>query len=249
LPSLTEVGCHVGGPFTLLTVHVDKDTPVFFQAGALFGSQGGSLQFSLDVAPSPDPSFFFSPVDATVFDNIQFADTSQDPGQAGIKSEAWDFGDGGTATGCCPTHRFAADGDHSVSLAVTTFDGRTASTSRVVHVVTHDVAISKFTAPQAASAGQTRKLSVRIRNARYPETVEVQLLKSVPAGFQLLASQTANVPVRPSNHATTFDFSYTFTAADATIGKVTFKAVANLVDARDALGGDNEAIASTKVSH
>jgi hypothetical protein len=57
------------------------------------------------------------------------------------------------------------------------------------------------------------------------------------------------VPVRPSNRTTTFNFSYTFTKDDATMGKVTFKAVANIQGARDALPADNEAIASpTKVN-
>ena len=46
-----------------------------------------------------------------------------------------------------------------------------------------------------------------------------------------------------------FGFSYTFTADDAQIGKVTFRAVAVISGARDALPADNEAIAPpTKVS-
>ena len=44
------------------------------------------------------------------------------------------------------------------------------------------------------------------------------------------------------------NFSYTFTSAEAQIGKVTFRAVANLSGARDALPADNEAVAApTKV--
>jgi hypothetical protein len=51
------------------------------------------------------------------------------------------------------------------------------------------------------------------------------------------------------NRTTDFTFSYTFTAGDTSIGKVTFKAVAVLVGARDGLPADNEAIAPpTKVS-
>jgi len=57
------------------------------------------------------------------------------------------------------------------------------------------------------------------------------------------------VPVRGGNRTTVFAFSYTFTSADAALGKVTFKAVANLQNARDALPADNEAISPpTKVS-
>ena len=48
--------------------------------------------------------------------------------------------------------------------------------------------------------------------------------------------------------ATPYRFSYTFTADDAAIGKVTFKALATIPGARDALTGDNEVISlPTKV--
>jgi hypothetical protein len=57
------------------------------------------------------------------------------------------------------------------------------------------------------------------------------------------------VPVRSGNRTTDFAFSYTFTAADKALGKVTFKAVANLLNGRDALPADNETISSpTKVN-
>ena len=115
--------------------------------------------------------------------------------------------------------------------------------SQVVHVRTHDVAITKFSAPITALAGQTRQITVGLNSRRYPETVEVQLFKSAPGGYQQVGSLTQSVPVRPSNRTTDFSFSYTFSGADAQIGKVTFRAVANLVGARDALPADNEAIA------
>jgi len=135
------------------------------------------------------------------------------------------------------------------SLTVTTPDGRSGSTSQSIVVRTHDVAITKLSAPNAASSGQTRQIAVGLNSRRYPETVEVQLLKSVPGGYQLVGSLTQSVPVRASNRTTDFNFSYTFTGADTQLGKVTFKAVANVLGARDALPADNEAIAPpTKVN-
>ncbi|MGH2659674.1 MAG: PKD domain-containing protein [Actinomycetota bacterium] len=246
LADLTEVGCRVFGG--IVTFRAEAGTTYYFQVGGLFG-QGGPLEFRLDTTPPPVAGFGFFPFDPSVFDVVQFSDFSFDPGGVGFASHAWSFGDGATGTGCCPTHRYGADGDHTVGLTVTTFDGRTASTSQTVLVRTHDVAITKFSVPNAASAGQTRRITVGINSKRHPETVDVQLLKSVPGGFQLVGSLSQSVPVRPSNRTTDFNFSYTFTSAEAQIGKVTFKAVALISGARDALPADNEAIAPpTKVS-
>jgi hypothetical protein len=112
------------------------------------------------------------------------------------------------------------------------------------------VAIVKLTAPRTASAGQTRILSVDLRNTRYEERVEVLFFKSVPGGFDFIGFSRQTVPVQPASRTTQITFSYTFTSADASVGKVTFKAVVFLLDARDALPADNEAISSppTKVS-
>ncbi len=247
LAELTEVGCR-GALWGRLTFRAQAGKTYFFQAGGVYGD-GGSLQFNLEATPPPVASFSFWPGDPSVFDTIQFYDYSWDPGEVGFQLQAWEFGDGTTGEGCCPTHRYATDGDYTVQLTVTTYDGRTAPTSQVVHVKTHDVAIIKFLAPQAAKAGQTRQIVVGINSKRYPENVEVQLHKSVPGGFQWVGTLTQYVPVRSGNRTTDFNFSYTFTNDDATVGKVTFKAVANIVGARDALPADNEAIASpTKVS-
>ena len=78
----------------------------------------------------------------------------------------------------------------------------------------------------------------------------MDLYKSIPGGFQLVGSYIQSVPVRPANRTTAFTFNYTFTTSDASVGKVTFRAVASIVNARDALPADNEAISSppTKVT-
>jgi len=244
--SLTEVGCGVFG--NRVTFRALANTTYYFQVGGLFG-QSGTLEFRLEVTPLPVASFFFFPFDASVFDVVQFVDQSFDPGGVGFAPQAWSFGDGTTGTGGNPTHRYAADGDYTVALTATTLDGRTAVASQTVHVRTHDVAVTKFATPNAASSGQTRRIVVSINSKRYAETVEVQLFRSVPGGFQQFGSLTQSVPMNPKNGTTDFAFSYTFTADDAQIGKVTFRAVAVVAGVRDALPADNEAIASpTKVS-
>src|SRR3989449_745690 len=245
LMGLTELGCGAFGGRA--TFRAEANTTYYFQVAGLFG-QSGTLEFRLEVAPPPVASFGFFPFDASVFDVIQFFDQSFDPGGVGFAPPAWTFGDGTTGTGN-PTHRFAADGDYSVQLTVTTLDGRTAVASQTLHVRTHDIAITRFQTPNAASSGQTRRLVVSINSKRYDETVEVRLLRSVPGGFQQFGSLTQFVPMDPKSGTTNFNFTYTFTDDDALIGKVTFKAVAVMSGARDALPADDEAIGPpTKVS-
>jgi len=231
-----------------VTFHAQAGTEYYFLVGGLF-DQGGPVEFRLEATPPPVATMYFYPGEPSSFDAIQFYDGSYDPGGLGIASQEWSFGDGASASGCCPTHRYAADGSYTTQLTVTTVDGRTGSTSQTVLVQTHDVAIIKFTAPTAASSGQTRQLSVGLNSKRYPETVEVQLFKSVPSGYEYVGSRTQSVPVRASNRTTDFNFSYTFTGADAQLGKVTFKAIAFVLGVRDALPADNEAVAPpTKIN-
>lgn len=244
LNSLTELSCL---PFSG-TFSGTAGTQYIIQVGGSF-QDWGPLSVSLDVAPPPQVSWGFSPGDASIFDGVSFFSSAYDPAFQGISSYAWTFGDGGTSTDSHPTHAFATDGDYTVQLTVTTSDGRIATASQTIRVETHDVAITKLSAPKAASAGQTRPITVGLTSKRYPETVEVDLYKSVPGGFQLVSTLTQSVPLRSSNRTTDFVFSYAFTTGDASVGKVTFKAVATMIGPRDALPADNEAIASpTKVS-
>ena len=248
--SLTQIGCRTFGQ--LLTFHANAGTTYYFQLGALFGP-GGTINFKLDLAPAPAPGFGYYPNDPSMFDTVQFFDSSYDPGGNGFSSELWDFGDGGRTTnpGCCPTRRYAADGTYKVKLTVTTTDGRTASTSQTVQVKTHDVAIAKVLVPQTAAVGQTRAITVGLTNSRYPETVQMQLLKSVAGGgWQQVGVLTQYVPVRGANRTTNFDLNYTFTPDDAPLGKVNFQAVATIQGARDAIPSDNTFISlPTKVTH
>jgi PKD repeat protein len=224
---------------------VNAGTTYYFHVGNLNNwEQGGSMQFHLDVAPSPVANFNYHPSDPSVFDTIQFFDYSNDPGQAGFQSFAWNFGDGNTGTGSNVTHQYTKDGDYTVQHSATTIDGRIASTTQVVHVKTHDVAITKINAPQSASSKQTRTITVSVNSKTYAETVQIDLYKSVVGGFEYIGSITQLVPVRSTNQAVTFNFSYIFTSSDASIGKVTFKAVAVIVNARDSYPSDNEAISS-----
>ena len=254
--------------FDLVTVHTGTslNNLSFVTCGSSFGGLTSFTAFAgttyyiqvssdqpsiaiLQLLPPPPPvaSFGFFPFEPSVFDVVQFFDQSFDPAGVGIQTRQWSFGDGATATGPNPTHQYAADGDYVVGLIVTTFDGRSDSTSRLVQVRTHDVAIMRFQTPATGMTGKSTKLTVDIQSNRHPETVQVQLFKSVPGGFQLFATSTQTLPVR--NRVSSVVFSYTFTPQDALIGKVTFRAVVSIVGGRDALPADNEAIGQpTKVN-
>jgi len=256
--SLIQVpgGCNddYSGGQSRVVFSATSGTTYYFLLGACCGtggSGGGNLTFSLGehVLQPPVAGFSFYPSDASVFDSVQFYDGSYDPENIGIQSFSWDFGDGATAEDSYPTHQYVADGDYSVQHTVTTFDGRVGiASSQVIQVRTKDVAISKFSIPQTARVNQTKTINVEVLNKRYSDYVQVTLYKGLPGGGeQFIGTLTIYVPAK-AKQATTFKFSYTFTSDDATIGKVTFRAEANIVNGRDALTADNTSIATTKVS-
>ncbi len=218
----------------------------YIQGGTIYGG-GGQVDLRVEPAPPPTAAISYTPSPVNTYTDVQFYDSSYGDYGMGFASELWDFGDGATASGPIVNHTFAKEGTYTVKLAVTTADGRSGSTSDQVVVETHDVAITKFTVPTSARAGQTKAISVAISNKLHEERVSVNLYKSLPAGSTnyndaLVGTLTQLVPVRPANRTTPFDFTYTFTAADAQQGTMTFTAVATLIDHYDALLGDNTAI-------
>jgi hypothetical protein len=239
LGDLTEIGCTAGGPVTRV---LTAGTEYFIQIGVNGWWGLSNATFSLSSPPDPQAGFNFWPSDPSIFEDVNFGDSSSDPGGGGFATWEWNFGDGTTGTGASLSHRYAQDGSYTVGLKITTQDGRTASTTQTVNVRTHDVAITRFGVPNSASANQTRQINVEINNKRYPETVRVELFKTTPYGDVYIGTLIQTVPVRSSNRTTVFAFSYTFTPEDAAIGKVNFKAIAYLEGARDALPGDNQAI-------
>jgi hypothetical protein len=249
LNQLTQIDSRCWGDW--LTFQAEAGTTYYFQIGGIWGD-ADPMWFYLQVTPPPEANFGFDPYEPSVFDTVWYHNWSNDPANVGIESVLWDFGDGTTSTEWSANHQYAVDGDYTVQLTVTTYDGRTASTTRDLQVRTHDVAISKFTVPNSAKAGQTRTIVVGLSSRRYPEQVEVRLYRSVPGSYnqyEWVGSLTQQVPVRPTNRTTDFKFSYTFTSEEASVGKVTFRAEAHLWDARDAFPADNEAISlATKVS-
>jgi ribosomal protein S28E/S33 len=240
LTNLTQVDCSIyQSPIPFQAV---AGQTYYFQVGVRYGV-GMTIDFSLALSPPLSASFYYWPSDPSSYDTISFHNNTYDPVDAPIASVQWQFGDGTTSTDCCPEHRYSVDGDYTARMDVTTIDGRTGSATRVVQVRTHDVSIDRFLVPESATVGQTRSLSVYVKNTRYSENVIVILSRGGVSGFTQVGSLTQYVAARP-NRTTQFTFNYTFTPDDAALGRVTFKAEAVLVTGYDALPADNTVIST-----
>jgi PKD repeat protein len=246
LANLTQAQC--SGSNQPLVFRVQAGTTYYFQVGAWCCEGLGPVSLDIDVAANPVAQFWYWPDEPSAVDTTAFYSTSYDPsGGAGFSSWAWDFGDGATSTDEQPSHRYAADGDYTVHLTVATPDGRSDTTSQVLQVRTHDVAITRLAAPDSAHAGQTITINAFIQNTRYPESVQVDLYKSdqgSPGGFSQTGSLTQPVPVKLAGQTTRFAFTYTITRDDTAAGKITFRADATIVGHRDPTPGDNELLSA-----
>lgn len=219
----------------------------YFQISSPADDQAGTGLFTLDVV-KPSVSFTYTPSDPSVYDSIQFTAVVYDPANQDFTGYQWNFGDGATSTDANPTHQYAKDGDYTVQLTATTSDGRSGTYSAVVPVSTHDVAVSKLTSPSSARVGKSTTITAYVLNKLSNETVLVTLYKSDPAaagGWALIGSYSQYVPVKSGTKTTTaFSFKYTFSGADTAVGKVSFKAVAEIQGRRDAIPADNTLISS-----
>jgi PKD repeat protein len=186
--------------------------------------------------PSPVANYHYDPPDPTRVSTISFTDDSIDPAGQTFVSTLWYFGDGASASGCCPNHQYAEDGDYAVTLTVTTTDGRTDNRTRIVSVRTHDVAIVSVDVPKVGVVGSTKTVSVYVASGDYTENVQVNLLRSVPGGFETVNLQTQTIP---ANTTAAFGFAYTFTRSDASLGTIAFQAHAVITDQVDPIPVDN----------
>ncbi|MGY0003131.1 PKD domain-containing protein [Micromonospora sp. I033] len=241
LGGLSYIRCTGLYDYRSLTFVAEAGRTYLFQVS---GDGNASHAFQLVEAPDPVANFSYHRSDPNSFDIVAFSQTAYDPADAGIEFYTWDLGDGTTSTEANPVHRYPADGDYPVRLTVETPDGRRDSISRVVEVRTHDVAIVRVKVPTSARVGQTVPVEVHVQNTRYEENVQVDLYKSIPGDYAHLGAVKQLVAVRETGRTTRFAFTYTVTADDLALGKLTFRAVADLSPNRDAIPADNELLST-----
>ncbi len=208
-------------------------------------------------SPLPQPVVYINsyPYQPSTLTDMTFYAQAYDPYtyySLWITAARWDFGDGSTSDSVYAPHRYAKEGTYTVNVTVMIDDGRSGTASTQVVVENHDVAITKITVPNSAKAGQTRQINVGVSSKLRDETVTVTVSKSVASPYypyEQFGALTQFVAARASNRTTEFTFNYTFTPADAALGKVTFKAEASINAYADMLAGDNTVISlPTKVS-
>ncbi|MGD8473546.1 MAG: PKD domain-containing protein [Anaerolineae bacterium] len=246
LDDLTEVISGCGWDMAnRLIFQASAGTTYYIQVGGTWG-QADLVDFHLETLPPPSVYFWYNPWSPSIYSTVQFNVDCWDPAGIGCDTYEWDLGDGAVATGCCPTHNYAADGEYLVELVATTYDGRTGSISQTIHVQTHDIAITELRTPTRAKVGETYQIVVGLSNrGLYDEYVYLELYKSVPGEYgqwEWIGSAYDSVPVHKANRTVDFEFAYTFTEEDAAAKKVSFRALAIMYGVYDAKPADNEAI-------
>jgi PKD repeat protein len=88
----------------------------------------------------PTARFSYFPLNPLAYETVTF-NASKSTSSGKITAYIWDFGDGTNGTGMLTTHEYHVHGNYTVSLTVTDSDGLSASTSTVIFVSEHDIAI------------------------------------------------------------------------------------------------------------
>jgi hypothetical protein len=249
LSALSEVDCvatRTGQPGVFMAVAGQT----YHIRVATDAARAHSFGLRVAAAPGVSPWVSYYPDNPSIYSSIRFDPYVGDPLRRPMAAGEVRFGDGTSVpiTDEPITHQYAADGEYRVEVVVSTTDGRTGSRVHVLKVETHDVSVASFTVAASAREGETKPVKALIANTRYDENVQVELQRRNEHGnFERVGSLTQWVQASP-HRKVEFPFAHTYTAADATAGKVSFRIVAtigNHWDYSDARPEDNIRAAET----
>ena len=136
-PGVTGVTVYTGTSLNDLNLVECYEWPgVFFwaNAGTTYYLQyhGGGMR--TDAVPPPAADFQYTPGTPSTSEDISFSYYNGGYWDPTVTGWDWQFGDGTTASGQIVSHRYAANGDYSVTLTVSARGGRTNSQTHVVRV-------------------------------------------------------------------------------------------------------------------
>jgi len=83
---------------------------------------------------APTATFTFAPEEPAVDKEVSFDASGSSDADGHVAEYAWDFGDGGAATGKTATHAFSLPGDYQVTLTVKDNEGAETSAAKTVTV-------------------------------------------------------------------------------------------------------------------
>jgi len=202
-------------------------------------------EYAARVRPTPVASFVAEPPEPAAGELIRLLDMSYDPAGDGIALRTWDFGDGATSIEPKPTHRYARDGAYTVTLHVTARDGRVGVSSVPITVSTHDILLSRITAPWRARAGEETRVVVVVGSRHRAEIAQIELFRQ--RGVREWESAGTRTRQIPPERNVEVSFTVSFDDEDAEVGHVTFGARATLVGAHDASPHDNALTSSPTI--
>ncbi|HWO64525.1 MAG TPA: hypothetical protein VNO31_31270 [Umezawaea sp.] len=250
LDALTEVDCVQTSHSPAIFAAEPGETYYLRVADGIYSA--GPLTLRLADAPRIKPTAEWVIPDAPgVFDDVRFTVVPGDPAGRWLAGGEIHYGDGTSAV--IPRapgpvdmwHRYATDGAYEVTIAGHTADGRTGTTTRTLNVETHDVTVSDIAAPATAKVGDTARVEVSVSNTRYAEDVVVDLLRVRRDGYSDVVGTVRQHVAKDSTAVV--PFTYTYSEADAALGKATLRGRVRIENRADNNPADNERRVQTTI--
>lgn len=141
-----------GGSSTLQNPAATYITPGSYRIILTATNANGSSKDTtfITVHTSPTVNFMSDTVTACGSKTVQFNNLTT-PGETGVTSYLWDFGDGDSSTAVSPSHTYTYSGNFAVSLVVTNSKGCTNSITKSSYIKVIGKPTGAFTANQTSS--------------------------------------------------------------------------------------------------